>query len=161
MYHKSYYVRKNLIQVCICHSTLIVELHNSIINFFFLINSLCIDIINWKSIIKSKYTYFQQNIKNDVDLNLFFIDKQYRQNWSSTFRLKKFRLIFVFTRAKRIENAKQFLKENLIEIIVCVICIHDLIEIILYNSINREKNEKNKVEKAECFHFYEVDDLYC
>jgi hypothetical protein len=46
-------------------------------------------------------------------------------------------VIFVSTRAKRIENTKQFLKENLIEIIVCVARIYDLIEIILYNLIKR------------------------
>ncbi len=57
-------------------------------------------------------------------------------------------VVLVFTRAKRIENAKQFLKENLIEIIACVARIHDLIEIILYNWINREKNEKNEAEKT-------------
>jgi hypothetical protein len=42
----------------------------------------------------------------------------------------------------RVENAKQFLKENLIEIIACAARIHDLIEITLYSSISREKNEK-------------------
>ncbi len=57
-------------------------------------------------------------------------------------------VVLVFTRAKRIENAKQFLKENLIEIIVYAARIHNLIEIILYNSINREKNEKNENEKT-------------
>jgi hypothetical protein len=50
-------------------------------------------------------------------------------------------VVLVFTRAKRIENAKQFLKENLIEIIACVARIYDLIEITLYNSIKRQKNE--------------------
>jgi hypothetical protein len=70
-------------------------------------------------------------------------------------------VVFVPTRAERIENAKQFLKENLIEIIACAARIHDLIEIILYSSISREKNEKNEAEKAGCFHSYEVDDLYC
>jgi hypothetical protein len=66
----------------------------------------------------------------------------------------------VSARAKRIENAKQFLKENLIEIIACAVRIHDLTEITLYSSISREKNEKNEAEKAKCFYFYEVDDLY-
>ncbi len=51
-------------------------------------------------------------------------------------------LVFVFTLAMRVENAKQFLKENLIEIIACAARIHDLIEITLYSSISREKNEK-------------------
>jgi archaellum component FlaF (FlaF/FlaG flagellin family) len=55
--------------------------------------------------------------------------------------------VSVFTRAKRIENAKQFLKENLIEIIVCVVCIYDLIEITLYNSIKRQKDEITSREK--------------
>jgi uncharacterized protein YcbK (DUF882 family) len=50
----------------------------------------------------------------------------------------------VFTRAKRIENAKQFLKENLIEIIACVARIYDLIEITLYSSLSRKKNEAEK-----------------
>ncbi len=53
-------------------------------------------------------------------------------------------LVLVFTRAKRIENAKQFLKENFIEIIACVTRIHDLIEITLYSSIKRQKNEAEK-----------------
>ncbi len=57
-------------------------------------------------------------------------------------------VVFVSTRAKRIENAKQFLKENLIEIIACAARIHDLIEIILYSSISRDKNEKNEAEKT-------------
>jgi hypothetical protein len=57
--------------------------------------------------------------------------------------------VFVSTRAMRIDNAKQFLKENLIEIVACAARIHDL------NQANQED------EKAECFHFYEVDDLYC
>jgi hypothetical protein len=70
-------------------------------------------------------------------------------------------VILVSTRAKRIENAKQFFKENLIEIIACAARIHDLIEIILYSSISRERNEKNEAEKAKCFHFYEIDDVYC
>jgi hypothetical protein len=39
----------------------------------------------------------------------------------------------------RIENAKQFLKENLIEIIACAARIYDLIEITLYSSIKRQK----------------------
>jgi hypothetical protein len=51
-------------------------------------------------------------------------------------------VVLVSTRAKRIENAKQFLKENLTEIIACVARIYDLIEIILYSSIKRQKNEK-------------------
>jgi hypothetical protein len=52
------------------------------------------------------------------------------------------------TRAERIENAKQFLKENLTEIIACAARIHDLTEIILYSSISRDKNEKNEAEKT-------------
>jgi hypothetical protein len=55
--------------------------------------------------------------------------------------------VFVFTRAKRIENAKQFLKENPIEIIACAVRIYDLIEITLYNSIKRQNNEKSKCEE--------------
>jgi hypothetical protein len=50
-------------------------------------------------------------------------------------------VVFFFTRAKLIENVKQFLKDNLIEIIVCVVRIYDLIEITLCNSINRQKKE--------------------
>jgi uncharacterized protein YcbK (DUF882 family) len=58
-------------------------------------------------------------------------------------------VVLVFTRAKRIENAKQFLKNNLIEIIACAARIYDLIEITLYNSINRQKkeNEDQNVDK--------------
>jgi hypothetical protein len=58
-------------------------------------------------------------------------------------------VVLVFTRAKRIENAKQFLKDNFIEIIACVARIYDLIEITLYNSINRQKkkNEDQNVDK--------------
>jgi hypothetical protein len=50
----------------------------------------------------------------------------------------------VSTRAKRIENAKQFLKENPTEIIACAARIHNLIEITLYSSIKRQKNEAEK-----------------
>ncbi len=53
-------------------------------------------------------------------------------------------VVLVFTRAKRIENAKYFLKDNLIEIIACVVCIYDLIEITLYNLLSRKKNEAEK-----------------
>ncbi len=56
-------------------------------------------------------------------------------------------LVLVSTRAKRIENAKQFLKENLIEIIACAACIYDLIEITLYNSIKRQNDEKSRREE--------------
>ncbi len=52
--------------------------------------------------------------------------------------------VFVFTRAMRIENAKQFLKENLIEIIACAARIYDLIEITLYSLIKRQKDEAEK-----------------
>jgi hypothetical protein len=60
-------------------------------------------------------------------------------------------VVFVSTRAKRIENAKQFLKENLIEIIACAARIHDLIKITLYSSIKRQKDEAEKtfVSKRE------------
>jgi hypothetical protein len=53
-------------------------------------------------------------------------------------------VVLVSTRAKRIENAKQFLKDNLIEIIACAARIYDLIEITLYSSLNRKKNETEK-----------------
>jgi hypothetical protein len=56
-------------------------------------------------------------------------------------------VILVFTRAKRIENAKQFLNENLIEIIVYAAHIYDLIEITLYSLIRRQKDEKTRREK--------------
>ncbi len=58
-------------------------------------------------------------------------------------------LVLVSTRAKRIENAKQFLKENLIEIIACAVRIHDLIEITLYSSIKRQKDEAEKTFLSE------------
>jgi hypothetical protein len=59
---------------------------------------------------------------------------------------------FVFTHAKRIENAKQFLKDNLIEIIACAVRIYDLIEIILYNSLSRKKNEAEKTSSRRAEH---------
>jgi hypothetical protein len=58
-------------------------------------------------------------------------------------------VVFVSTRAKRIENAKQFLKENFIEIIACVARIHDLIESTLYSSIKRQKDEAEKTSFSE------------
>jgi uncharacterized protein YcbK (DUF882 family) len=54
-------------------------------------------------------------------------------------------VVFASTRAKRIENAKQFLKENLIEIIACAARIYDLTEITLYSSIKRQKDEAEKI----------------
>ncbi len=56
-------------------------------------------------------------------------------------------VFFVFTRVKRIENAKQFLNENLIEIIVCVTRIYDIIEITLYNLIKRQKYKQTSREE--------------
>jgi hypothetical protein len=56
--------------------------------------------------------------------------------------------VLVSTRAMRIENAKQFLKENPTETIACAARIHDLTETTLYSSISREKNEKNEAEKT-------------
>jgi hypothetical protein len=50
----------------------------------------------------------------------------------------------VSTRAERIENAKQFLKENPTEIIACAARIYDLIEITLYSFIQRQKDEAEK-----------------
>jgi hypothetical protein len=55
--------------------------------------------------------------------------------------------VLISTRAKRIENAKQFLKDNFIEIIACAARIYDLIEITLYNSINRQKKENEDLKK--------------
>jgi uncharacterized protein YcbK (DUF882 family) len=52
--------------------------------------------------------------------------------------------VHVSTCAKRIENAKQLLKDNFIEIITCAARIYDLIEITLYNSLSRKKNEAEK-----------------
>jgi uncharacterized protein YcbK (DUF882 family) len=57
-------------------------------------------------------------------------------------------VVFVSTRAKRIENAKQFLKDNLIEIIACAARIYDLTEITLYSSISRQKKE-NEDQNAD------------
>jgi hypothetical protein len=54
-------------------------------------------------------------------------------------------VILVSTRAKHIENAKQFLKKNLIEIIACATGLHNLIEITLYNLIKRQKDENEKM----------------
>jgi uncharacterized protein YcbK (DUF882 family) len=53
-------------------------------------------------------------------------------------------VVSVPTRAKRIENAKQFLKDNLTEIIACAARIYDLTEITLYSSLSRKKNEAEK-----------------
>ncbi len=71
-------------------------------------------------------------------------------------------VVFVFTCAKRIENAKQFLKENFIEIIACAACIYDLIEITLYNSLSRKKNEvvKTFVSRRER-HLYNTENKEC
>jgi hypothetical protein len=48
------------------------------------------------------------------------------------------------TRAERIENAKQFLKENPTETIACAARIHNLTETTLYSSIKRQKDEDEK-----------------
>jgi hypothetical protein len=48
------------------------------------------------------------------------------------------------TRAERIENAKQFLKENPTETIACAARIYDLPETTLYSSIRRQKDEKTR-----------------
>jgi uncharacterized protein YcbK (DUF882 family) len=74
-------------------------------------------------------------------------------------------VVLVSTRAKRIENAKQFLKDNFIEIIACAARIYDLIEIILYNSLNRKKNEDEKTssrreKQNKILQSHEVDALH-
>jgi uncharacterized protein YcbK (DUF882 family) len=77
-------------------------------------------------------------------------------------------VVFVSTRAKRIENEKQFLKDNLIEIIACAARIYDLIEITLYSSISRQKKEnedqnadKNRHESNnKILQSHEVNALY-
>ncbi len=74
-------------------------------------------------------------------------------------------LVLVSTRAKRIENAKQFLKDNFIEIIACAARIYDLIEITLYNSISRQKKENEDQKKRhesnnKILQQHEVDALY-
>jgi hypothetical protein len=56
-------------------------------------------------------------------------------------------LVPVSTRAKRIENAKQFLKENPTEIIACAARIYDLTETTLYSSIKRQKDEQTRREE--------------
>jgi hypothetical protein len=56
-------------------------------------------------------------------------------------------VVFVSTRAKRIDNTKRLLKENLIEIIAYAARIYDLIEITLYNSIRRQNDEKTRREE--------------
>jgi uncharacterized protein YcbK (DUF882 family) len=71
----------------------------------------------------------------------------------------------VSTRAERIENAKQFLKDNLIEIIACAARIYDLTETTLYNSLSREKNEAEKTSSRREKHnkilqSHEVDALH-
>jgi uncharacterized protein YcbK (DUF882 family) len=75
-------------------------------------------------------------------------------------------VVAVSTRAKRIENAKQFLKENLIEIIACAARIYDLTEITLYSSIKRQKDEAEKTsvsrreEHNKILQSHEVDALH-
>jgi hypothetical protein len=73
--------------------------------------------------------------------------------------------VLVLTRAKRIENAKQFLKDNPIGIIACAARIYDLIEITLYSSLSREKNEAEKTSSRRERHnkilqSHEVDALH-
>jgi hypothetical protein len=45
----------------------------------------------------------------------------------------------IFIRVMRIESAKEFLKTNLIETVVCAVRIYDLVIFTLRNSINRDK----------------------
>jgi hypothetical protein len=52
------------------------------------------------------------------------------------------------TRAERIENAKQFLKENPTETIACAARIYDLTETTLYSSIRRQKDEAEKTGRG-------------
>jgi uncharacterized protein YcbK (DUF882 family) len=69
------------------------------------------------------------------------------------------------TRAERIENAKQFLKDNFTETIACAARIYDLTETTLYSSLSREKNEAEKTssrrgEHNKILQSHEVDALH-
>jgi hypothetical protein len=52
-------------------------------------------------------------------------------------------VVFVFIHAIDIEYAKQFLTENLNEIIAYAARIHDLVEFNLYNAISRQKKNED------------------
>jgi hypothetical protein len=69
------------------------------------------------------------------------------------------------TRAERIENAKQFLKDNPTETIACAARIYDLIETTLYSSLSRKKNAAEKTSSRRERHnkilqSHEVDALH-
>jgi hypothetical protein len=58
-YHDSNYLRENFIRACKDHFAFVVELHNSSMNSFSFIDSLCINIVNWEITNKStEHTYF-------------------------------------------------------------------------------------------------------
>jgi hypothetical protein len=79
-YHGSNYFRENLIRTCRDHSAFIVELHNSSVNSSFLVDFLCINIVNWKTTNKSTNHTYLQNI-DDSSHDQCFTNRQYRREF--------------------------------------------------------------------------------
>jgi hypothetical protein len=79
-YHDSNYLRENFTRACRDHSAFVVKLHNSLMNSSFLVDSLCMNIVNWKTANKSiNHTYFQ-NI-DDLFHDHYFTNRQYRREF--------------------------------------------------------------------------------
>jgi hypothetical protein len=83
-YHDSNYLRENFIRACRNHSAFVVELHNSSIDSSFFIDSLCINIVNWKTTNKSTEHTYLQNIddsSHDQCHDQCFTNRQYRREF--------------------------------------------------------------------------------
>ncbi len=136
-YHESNYLRENLIRACRDHSAFVVELHNSSIDFSIFVDSLCINIINWKTAnLNSTRAYIQSCIDDCKDYEHCFTNRQYRRElldnrdndrFSSNFRFRErfvraSKICFVCDKSqcwstnhiekKREDSKKRFLDRN-------------------------------------------------
>jgi hypothetical protein len=135
-YHDSNHMRKILIRACRDHSILLIELHNSSSNVSSLINSLYINIINFKSINKKTNTYLQSIDINKCDhINCThdhnFIDRQYRRE-SINYRDNR---KFLNDLRSRDKFSIRFFK-------ICFICDNSNCWSINHSKIKRENSKK-------------------
>jgi hypothetical protein len=83
-YHDSNYLRENLIRACRDHFVFVVELQNSSVNSSSFIDSLCINIVNWKTANKSiEHTYLQSidDSSHNQCHDQCFTNRQYRREF--------------------------------------------------------------------------------
>ncbi len=79
-YHDLNYLCEYFIRACRDHLAFVVELHNSLMNTSFLVNSLCTSIVNWETANKSTNHTYLQSI-DDSSHDQCFTNRQYRREF--------------------------------------------------------------------------------